>query len=184
MYSAYKLNKHGDNIQLWCTPFPIWNQSVVACPVLTVASWPAYRFLRRQVRWSGIPISSRIFHSLLNPHSQRLLPEPAGKVDQVPRTCTTRLRKNTTTKMGSRGSDTSPQREAVWPWLYSASYIYTGEREKDKTVNILLGWPIHLTKSHKKSWEHGNGTLLLFLTPDNISLWVRSLSRTPGVCSK
>ena len=30
------------------------NQSVVSCPVLTVASWPAYRFLRRQVRWSGI----------------------------------------------------------------------------------------------------------------------------------
>ena len=29
------------------------------------ASWPAYRFLRRQVRWSSIPISSRIFHSLL-----------------------------------------------------------------------------------------------------------------------
>ena len=26
-----------------------------------VASWPAYRFLRRQVRWSGIPISWRIF---------------------------------------------------------------------------------------------------------------------------
>ena len=31
------------------------------CLVLTVASWPAYRFLRRQVRWSGIPISWRIF---------------------------------------------------------------------------------------------------------------------------
>ena len=44
MYSAYKLNKQGDNIQPWCTPFPIWNQSVVPCPVLTVASWPAYRF--------------------------------------------------------------------------------------------------------------------------------------------
>ena len=42
------------------TPFPIWNQSVVPCPVLTVASSPAYRFLRRQVRWSGIPISFRI----------------------------------------------------------------------------------------------------------------------------
>ena len=28
---------------------------------LTVASWPAYRFLRRQVRWSGIPIPWRIF---------------------------------------------------------------------------------------------------------------------------
>ena len=24
MYSAYKLNKQGDNIQLWCIPFPIW----------------------------------------------------------------------------------------------------------------------------------------------------------------
>ena len=35
MYSAYKLNKQGDNIQLWHTPFPIWNQSVVPCPVLT-----------------------------------------------------------------------------------------------------------------------------------------------------
>ena len=27
MYSAYKLNKQGDNIQPWSTPFPIWNQS-------------------------------------------------------------------------------------------------------------------------------------------------------------
>ena len=36
---------------------PIWNQSVVSCPVLTVASWPAYRFLRKQVRWSNTPIS-------------------------------------------------------------------------------------------------------------------------------
>ena len=31
--------------------------------VLTVASWSAYGFLRRQVRWSGIPIIFRIFHS-------------------------------------------------------------------------------------------------------------------------
>ena len=29
------------------------------------ASWPAYIFLRRQVRWYDIPISWRIFHSLL-----------------------------------------------------------------------------------------------------------------------
>ena len=65
MYSAYKLNKQGDNIQPWHTPFPIWNHSVVPCPVLTVASWPAYRFLKRQVRWAGIPISFIIFHSLL-----------------------------------------------------------------------------------------------------------------------
>ena len=53
------------------TLFPIWNQSTVSCPVLTVASWPAYRFLRRQVRWSGIPISWRIFHSLFSFQSQR-----------------------------------------------------------------------------------------------------------------
>ena len=65
MYSAYKLNKQGGNIQPWRTPFPVWNQSVVPCPVLTVASWPAYRFLRRQVRGSGIPIFWIIFHSLL-----------------------------------------------------------------------------------------------------------------------
>ena len=28
MYSAYSLNKQCDNIQPWCIPFPIWNQSV------------------------------------------------------------------------------------------------------------------------------------------------------------
>ena len=55
VYSTYKLNKQGDNTQPWYTPFPIWNQPVVPCPVLIVASWPAYRFLRRQV--SGIPNS-------------------------------------------------------------------------------------------------------------------------------
>ena len=35
MYSAYKLNKQGDNIHWlyidWYTPFPIWNQSFVPC---------------------------------------------------------------------------------------------------------------------------------------------------------
>ena len=41
MYSAYKLNKQGVDIQPWHGPFPIWNQSIVSCPVLTVASWPA-----------------------------------------------------------------------------------------------------------------------------------------------
>ena len=65
IYSAYKLNKHGDNIQPWHTPFPVWKQSVIPYQVLTVASWPAYRFLKRQVRRSDIPIFFRIFHSLL-----------------------------------------------------------------------------------------------------------------------
>ena len=59
MHSAYKWNKQGDSIQPWHTFFPVWNQCAVPCLVLTVAYWPAYRFLRRQVRWSGIPISWR-----------------------------------------------------------------------------------------------------------------------------
>ena len=58
MYSAYKLNKQGDNIQPGRIPFPILNQSIVPCLILTVASWPAYRFFRRQVRWYSI------FHNL------------------------------------------------------------------------------------------------------------------------
>ena len=37
MYSAYKLIKQGENIQPYCTPFPIRKQSIVPCPVLTVA---------------------------------------------------------------------------------------------------------------------------------------------------
>ena len=65
MYSAYKLNKQSDNIQPWRTPFPVLNQSVFPCLVLPIASWHTYMFLRRQVRWSGILISLRIFHSLL-----------------------------------------------------------------------------------------------------------------------
>ena len=46
--------------------------------------------------------------------------------------------RNSTAKMGSRGSDTSPRRDAVWHQLYSASHIYTEEREKDKTVNVFF----------------------------------------------
>ena len=59
-YSAYKLNKQGDNIQPWHTPFPIWNHFVVPCPVLSVAFWPVYRFLKRHARWSGIPLNKLI----------------------------------------------------------------------------------------------------------------------------
>ena len=73
MYSRYKLNKQDDDIQPWDIPFPIWNQSVVPCLVLTVASWPKYGFLRRQVRWSGIPSLSEFSTVCCDPHSQRLL---------------------------------------------------------------------------------------------------------------
>ena len=64
-YFACNLNKQGDNIQPWRTLFRILNQSTVTCSVLSAASWPAHGFLGRQVRWSGIPISWRTFHSWL-----------------------------------------------------------------------------------------------------------------------
>ena len=63
IYSS--LNKQGDNIQPWCILFPVLNQSTVPCSLVTIASFSACRFLRRQERWSGIPVSLRIFHSLL-----------------------------------------------------------------------------------------------------------------------
>ena len=71
-----KLNKWGDNIQLWHTLFPVLTWSIVPRLVLAVASWPAFRFLRRQVRWSGIPMSTVYFPEFstvyCDPHSQRL----------------------------------------------------------------------------------------------------------------
>ena len=45
MYSAYKLNKQGDNIQPWCTLFPIWNQS----------EWVSNLFKVMQLFNRGIP---------------------------------------------------------------------------------------------------------------------------------
>ena len=57
MLSAYKLNNQGDNVQSWLTHFPILSQYIVPCPVVTVASLCAYRFLRSQAKWSGSPIS-------------------------------------------------------------------------------------------------------------------------------
>ena len=72
MYSAYKLNKQGDNIQPWRTPFPIWNQSVVPCPVLTVASWPTYTFLKRRLGGLVFPSLSEFSTVYCDPHSQRL----------------------------------------------------------------------------------------------------------------
>ena len=71
VYSAYKLNKHGDYIQPWHTLFPILDQAIVPCLVLTISSWHSYAFLRRQLRWSSICISLeyiRLFHSLFYRH--------------------------------------------------------------------------------------------------------------------
>ena len=68
MCSMYRLNKQGDSRQSCHTPFSILNPSVVAYRVLTVSSWPAYCFfwfLRRHLRWSGIPIPLRAFQFIM-----------------------------------------------------------------------------------------------------------------------
>ena len=53
--------------------FPCLEPVCCSMSILTVPSWLAYRFLRRQVRWSGIPISLRVFHSLLWSTQSKLL---------------------------------------------------------------------------------------------------------------
>ena len=65
IYFACKLN---NRVTIYSLDMPLsnfWTSLFVPCPVLTVTSCPAYRFLRRQIRWSDIHISLRIFHSLL-----------------------------------------------------------------------------------------------------------------------
>ena len=72
MYSASKLNKQGDNIQPWHTPFLIWNQSVVPCPVLLLLPDLHTGFSRG--RSGGLVFLSREEFSTVccDPHSQRL----------------------------------------------------------------------------------------------------------------
>ena len=71
MYSAYKLNKQGDNIQPWCTPFPIWNQSVVPCPVLLLPDLYT-GFSRGRSGGLVFPSLSEFSTVYCDPHSQRL----------------------------------------------------------------------------------------------------------------
>ena len=64
-YSAQKSNRLDDNISPWCISFPILYQFIIPCSIPTAVSWPAYTLPWKQVRWSGILISSRIFHNML-----------------------------------------------------------------------------------------------------------------------
>ena len=72
MYSTYKLNKQGDNIQPWRTPFPIWNQSVVTCPVLTVATCRVHHGIRSYHFmaniWGNNGNSDRLYFLVLQKH--------------------------------------------------------------------------------------------------------------------
>ena len=69
MCSAYRLNKQGDSRQPSRTPFSILKLSVVPYRVLTVASWPTYKFLRREVRCSVIPTSFKGFPQFIMIHT-------------------------------------------------------------------------------------------------------------------
>ena len=53
--------------------FPNFGRSVALFPVLTIACWPACRFLRRRIQWSDVPVSLRIFHSLLRSTQSKAL---------------------------------------------------------------------------------------------------------------
>ena len=72
MYSAYKVNRQGDNVQPWRTPFPIWNQSVVSCPVQLLLPDLHTDFSRG--RLGGLVFLSLSEFSTVysDPHSQRL----------------------------------------------------------------------------------------------------------------
>ena len=72
MYSAYNLNKQGDNIQPLHTSFPIWNKSVVPCPVLTVASCLHIGFSRGRSGGLVFPSLYEISTVFCDPHSQRI----------------------------------------------------------------------------------------------------------------
>ena len=72
MYSAYKLNKQGDNIQPWYTPFPIWNQSAVPYLVLLLLLDLHTHFW--EGRWGGLvfPSLEKFPTVCCDPHSQWL----------------------------------------------------------------------------------------------------------------
>ena len=67
LYSAYKLNRQGDNYNLDVLLSQFWN---VCCSVSgSVTSWPTYRLLRRQVWWSGIPYLFKNFPQFIVIHT-------------------------------------------------------------------------------------------------------------------
>ena len=80
VYSAYKLNKQGDNIQPWCIPFPILNQFGVLGLVLTVASWPEYRVSQAtgKVVYSFLQVNTQFLCSDFLPASMKMA---AGYMD-------------------------------------------------------------------------------------------------------
>ena len=78
MYSAYKLNKQGDNIQPWHDLEPVF----VPCPVLTVASWPATDFSRGRPGGPVFP-SLQLYVNQVLPDVQAGFRKGRGTRDQI-----------------------------------------------------------------------------------------------------
>ena len=72
LYSAYQLNKQSDNILPWGTPFPIWNQSIVPCPVLMLLLDLHTVFSRGNSGGLVFPSLSEFSTVFGDTHSQRL----------------------------------------------------------------------------------------------------------------
>ena len=142
MYSTYKLNKQGDSIQPWSTAFLILNQSLVPRLVLTVASGPAYRFFRRQVRWSSTPTSLRIFYSLL--WSRQLKGGFPGSSDSKESAC------NSGDPSSIPGSGRSPGEGIGYSFQYSWASLVTQTVKNlpamQETWVQYLGWEDPLEK--------------------------------------
>ena len=64
-------------MQPWCTPFPIWNQSIVPCPSWNCCFFTCIQISQEagqvlQVRYFGIPYSWRIFQFVWSTQSKPL----------------------------------------------------------------------------------------------------------------
>ena len=85
--SAYKLNKQGDNIQPWHTPFLIWNQSVVTCPVLTFDSWLVYNSSIGRLGGLVFPCLEEVSTVYSDPHTPSLWHSQKAEVDILLELC-------------------------------------------------------------------------------------------------
>ena len=71
MYSTHRLNKQGDNIQPYSTPFPILNHSIVSCLVLSVAYCPCIQVSQKTNKVVWYSLHFKNFLQFVVIHSQR-----------------------------------------------------------------------------------------------------------------
>ena len=161
MCSVYKLNKQGDNKQPCPTPSSILNESVVSYRVLIVASWPAHRFLTRQVRWSGIPISLRAFHRLPLWLSWLRIHLKCGRPGFDPWAGTIPWR---------RERLPTP---VFWPGELHGLYNPWGHKESDMTEWLSLHFTVYYDPHTQRFWHSQWDRCRCFSGTPLLSLWSR-----------